>query len=128
MKRSDIERVLALMPRSHWTGEGELRRSLMSVGPTLGKHLARAAFAVGKEAGQAEVHQRIDNARERITTLEKYLGEHLQETGACSDAGDYSDYSLCESPACTYCQMARALQPTICGMPLEASNADSNHG
>lgn len=67
---------------------------------------------------------RMAMAKERIAHLEKYVGDHLYETGACSDADPDGDESLCESPNCTYCQMARALQPIECGMPLptEATN------
>lgn len=60
--------------------------------------------------------ERMVMAKARIAHLEKYVGDHLHETGACSDAD--GDESLCESIMCTYCQMARALQPIECGMPL----------
>ena len=50
--------------------------------------------------------------------LAEYVGAHLSAMGACEDADPDEDESLCESASCTYCQMARAVQPEICGPPL----------
>ena len=63
---------------------------------------------------------RLAAARERIADLEHYVGEHLSNMGACHGSDDDSDESLCTNPQCTYCEMARALQPIECGKPLTA--------
>ncbi len=61
----------------------------------------------------------LRKARERIADLEHFVGEHLSATGACGESDDDGEESLCTSPECTYCELARALQPTECGLPLQ---------
>jgi len=71
-----------------------------------------------RQAHRAEAVQRglmLDQERERMADLEHYVGAHLTATGTCSEADEDGQ---CTDPECTYCEMARALQPLECGAPL----------
>jgi len=66
------------------------------------------------------VSERLEMARERIADLEEYVGEYIAWMGACDDSDADAGETLCESPDCRYCEMARVLQPGLCGLPLRA--------
>lgn len=60
----------------------------------------------------------MEKARERIADLEYCIEQHLEDTGECGGEGGQDELWLCASADCTYCEMARTLQPTECGVPL----------
>jgi len=67
---------------------------------------------------------KLDSARERIADLEHCLAQHLTYMGPCDDAQADDGESMCTSPECTYCELARTLQPTACGRPLNPRSED----
>lgn len=54
-----------------------------------------------------------------MTWVKETFGNVLFAIGALAWVA--TGQELCEAVSCTYCQMARALQPEVCGPPLGAT-------
>lgn len=94
------------------------RRLREERGPIPPEVVAAANAAKADLPGDPDPSDQID------IDLHVYVAAHLSAMGACEDADPDGDESLCASPECTYCQMARALQPNECGPPLGVETRD----